>query len=364
MDQITTHKQKRPNDMSSSSSLREQTIRLLPAYFASELMGTFLLVLIGDGALGSYVFDKKPADAYNVCLAFGAGALISAYVSSKISGAHTNPAATFAFALNGKLKWRLVPVYWSAQYVGGFLAALVLFLNNIEAINSLDGGTRATFGTNHSTGNVFATYPAPFLSLWGSVIDQIVGTAVLLFSLSAVGDKLNSGLEERFQPFAVAVVVGFTCFAFNVNCGAIFNPARDLAPRLLTALVGYPGVWSPLGGAYWIMAGVVATHIGAIVGVFGYKYLIGKSLEAKQRHLRALDAGEPTPDESNETGGLDITTKRGRLPAPECHLQKQPHYRHNVESNLQHFHEGASTPTYAQRRGPEVADYGAAVVAR
>lgn len=192
-----------------------------------------------------------------------------------------------AFALDGKLSWALVPVYLCAQYTGGFLAALVLYVNYYDAINDLDAGQHLA----NSTGKIFATYPGPWMqSLWPALLDQALGTAVLLFALSAVGDKQNSNLEERHQPVVVALVIGFVCIAFSPNCGAIFNPARDLAPRLLTWAVGYSSVWAPINGYYWLVAGVAGPHLGAIIGVFAYKLIIGCGLK-KKRQLEELAAG-------------------------------------------------------------------------
>lgn len=203
--------------------------------------------------------------------------------SAKISGAHLNPAASLALALDGKLKWKLVPIYLLAQYLGGFLAAVMLMVNNWEAINALDGGQRSAFGSANSTGNIFATYPGAWVSPWAALLDQIIGTAILLFSLSALGDKRNSGLEERHQPLVIALIIGLVCLAFSPNCGAIFNPARDLAPRVVTYVFGYPSVFEPVRGFYWLLAGVLGPHIGAIIGLFAYKILIGSQLELKSQ---------------------------------------------------------------------------------
>lgn len=170
----------------------------------------------------------------------------------------------------------MLAIYMAAQYLGGFLAALVLFLNYAEAINSVDGGTRSAFGNaNTSTGSIFATYPGEWVTVWGSLLDQIVGTAVLVFSLSAVTDQKNLGPEKRANPLYIALVICSSCVAFSPNCGAIFNPARDLAPRLLTFIVGYsnPSVWSPIDNLYWITAGLIGPHVGAIVGLFSYRGL-------------------------------------------------------------------------------------------
>lgn len=340
-------------------SLKAQTLRLLPAYFVAELVGTFLLVLIGDGAIASYMFTNRQVDPFSVCLAFGVGAMIASYVSIKLSGAHLNPAVSLALALDKRLKWELVPVYMVAQYAGGFLAALVLFLNYSEAINSIDGGDHTAINTNTSTGGVFATYPAAFVTVWGSLIDQVIGTGVLLFCLSALSDKRNLALEDRFQPPIVALAIGLVCFAFNVNCGAIFNPARDLSPRLLTALLGYRGVWEPVQGTYWYLAGIIGPHIGAIIGVFAYKYLIGTALEASQRHLEAVRARQ-----AQENSGPEIMDSK-----PTRFAFQNPHHVKNHQAsncdthqrnNHNHKQNQYGTPNTVQRRS-DVPDYGSSV---
>lgn len=158
----------------------------------------------------------------------------------------------------------------------------MLVVNYGEAINALDGGNHIAFGSRNATGHIFATYPGEWVSVWGSLLDQIIGTGVLLFSLSAVGDKRNLALDDKHQPIYVALIIGLVCVAFSANCGAIFNPARDLAPRLLTFVFGYSTAFSPLDGLYWLSASLVGPHVGAVLGVFAYKNLIGRSLEHKE----------------------------------------------------------------------------------
>lgn len=263
--------------------------------------------------------------------------------SGKISGAHINPAASLAFALDGRLKWRLLPIYICAQYLGGFLGALALFVNYSEAIKSLDGGYHS-YGEKNSTGTIFATYPGEGITIWGSLLDQILGTGILLFSLSAISDKRNANLEARHQPLIVALVIGLVCVAFSPNCGAIFNPARDLAPRLVTAIFGYHNAWSPLNGLYWIMAGILGPHIGAIIGVFAYELLIGSSLKLK------LDLDED--DLLNKTGGggggCELSGNVGsslRMQVGSKATANQPHYKtnqHHTGSSNTEFNYGSA----------------------
>lgn len=252
-------------------------------------------------------------------------------------------------ALDGKLRWRLVPIYMLAQYLGGFLAALVLYLNYAEAISALDGGSRSAFGSSNSTGSIFATYPGEWVTVWGSLQDQIVGTAVLLLALSAVTDRNNGAPEERHQPLLIAFVIGLVCFAFSPNCGAIFNPARDLAPRMLTWLVGYDSdVWTPIGGYYWLTAGLIGPHMGAILGYFGYKFLIGGSLDNKRQyeldqednnnHCRSIHSMNGGGRGAGCCGGGNSDGKQvsaAKLVQISQHNHHQHQHHHNQDLQLQ-----------------------------
>ncbi|KAG9509777.1 Aquaporin-7 [Fragariocoptes setiger] len=272
------------DSVSTNSAKMSKYKELAIIYFLAEFFGTFMLVIIGDGAIAAYVVTRNKVEVFVVCLGFGVGAMVATFLAGKISGAHINPAATLAFALEGSVQWKYVPVYLLGQYAGGFAAATVLLVNYAEGIAYIDGGTRSAFGAFNSTGHIFATYPAPYLSNWGGVLDQIIGTGVLLFSISAVTDRANSGLEARHQPLIIALVIALVCVAFSANCGAIFNPARDLSPRLVTAIFGYHlEPFRPLSGHYWWLSGVVGPHIGAVLGVFAYKLFIGRSLYIKQK---------------------------------------------------------------------------------
>jgi len=208
-----------------------------------------------------------------------------------------------------------VPIYMLAQYTGGFLAAMVLFLTYREAIESIDGGSHSAYGSSQSTGGIFATYPASYVSPLGALLDQIVGTAILVFALIAVTDRANHGLKERHQPIAIAFVIGLICVAFSPSCGAIFNPARDVTPRLVTFILGYPNVWAPLDGLYWLLAGLLGPHIGAIIGLFGYKYTMGKALEAHrqymQQHIQSVVVHqESDPSKPHRLTTITTTTTR------------------------------------------------------
>lgn len=258
--------------------------------------------LIGDGSIAAFVVVRKVPDLFTTCLAFGVGGMLGTFVAGRISGAHLNPAASLAQALAGQLSVAQLATYIVAQYCGGCLATLVLYANYYEGLHALDGGAHSAFGGVNSTGSIFATYPAAYVSVWGALGDQVLGTAVLVFCLTAICDARNANLPRAGQPFAVALTIALVCVAFAPNCGAIFNPARDLAPRAMTALLGYSTAFAPLSGLYWLVAGLLGPHLGAVLGLFGYKALVGRALDV----VAQVEAPQKSVDERQEANKAQL----------------------------------------------------------
>jgi len=100
---------------------------LLQAAFA-EVLGTFLLILFGCGAVHSAVLTGAQAGLWQVAIVWGVAIMLAAYVCGGISGAHINPAITVALALWGRFDWSRVPAYILAQLCGAMFAAAALFL--------------------------------------------------------------------------------------------------------------------------------------------------------------------------------------------------------------------------------------------
>src|SRR4029077_9856960 len=154
----------------------------------AEFFGTFILIVFGVGVVAQVVLSKHTAgDSLSINIAWGLAVTMGCYVSAGVSGAHLNPAVTLALAVHRKLPWVKVGPYMLAQCVGAFVASFVVFITYREAIGAFDGGVRQILGPQ-GTGGIWATYPQPFLSTIGGIVDQIVGTAPLvpaLFGVSA-----------------------------------------------------------------------------------------------------------------------------------------------------------------------------------
>ena len=102
--------------------------------FMAETLGTFFLVLIGDGSIAQKTMGVSQ-DFTNVALGYGLALMVGILVSGGVSGGHLNPAVTLTMAFMGKCRWIQVPVYWCAQYLGAFIGAAVLYGIYADGIN-------------------------------------------------------------------------------------------------------------------------------------------------------------------------------------------------------------------------------------
>jgi MIP family channel proteins len=171
--------------------------------------------------------------------------------------------------------WRKVVPYTIAQVAGAFAAAGVVYVTYFEALNAFDGGVRHVSGALGTAG-IWATYPQPFLSTFpGGVIDQIVGTALLMAVIFAITDNRNAPPAAGQGPVIVGLLVVAIGAAFGFNSGYAINPARDFGPRLFTAIAGW-GTDVFRAGNHWWWVPIVAPPIGAVLGGWLYDLCVGR----------------------------------------------------------------------------------------
>jgi aquaporin-9 len=240
---------------------------------AAEFVGTFMLIVFGVGVVAQTVLSRGANGSFlAINVGWGLAVMLGVYTAGGISGAHLNPAVTLALAAMRGFPWAKVPAYIVAQFAGAFVASAVVYLTYSEAFTAFDGGVRQISGPQGTAG-IFATYPQPFLSLMGGFIDQVVGTALLMAAIVAITDQRNNATPSWLTPIIVGFLVLAIGVSFGFNAGYAINPARDLGPRLFTAVAGWgTGVFSAAGGWWWVP--VVAPCIGAFVGVVAYDWLV------------------------------------------------------------------------------------------
>jgi MIP family channel proteins len=242
---------------------------------AAEFLGTFMLIAFGVGVVAQSVLSRNANGSYlAINLGWGLAVTLGVYVAGGVSGAHLNPAVTLALAVRRGFPWGKVLPFMAAQVSGAFVASAVVYLTYLEAWSAFDGGVRQVLGPEGTAG-VFATYPQPFLSTLGGFVDQVVGTALLMATILAITDQRNNATPAWLTPLIVGALVVAIGVAFGFNSGYAINPARDLGPRLFTAIAGWGGeVFTAANGWWWVP--VVAPCLGAIVGAVVYDALIEK----------------------------------------------------------------------------------------
>lgn len=241
----------------------------------AEFLGTFVLIAFGAGVVAQVILSGEKNGTYiSINLAWGIAVTMGIYVAGGVTGAHLNPAVTVALAARRGFPWKHVLPYSLAQILGAFVASLVVFSTYRQAFDAFDGGSRIVSGAK-ATAGIFATYPQPFLSTFGGLVDQIVGTALLMLVIMAIGDTRNLAPTGNVAPILVGLLVTVIGMSFGLNAGYAINPARDLGPRLFTALAGW-GTEVFRAGNYWFWVPIVGPIIGGPLGAWIYDVLIGK----------------------------------------------------------------------------------------
>nr|WP_315140141.1 MIP/aquaporin family protein [uncultured Flavobacterium sp.] len=238
--------------------------------FIAELIGTMLLILLGNGVVANVVLKgtKGNNSGWIVITAGWAFAVfVAVTVAGPISGAHLNPAVTIGLAIAGKFAWSQVASYIIAQLLGAMLGAFLVWLFHKDhfTITEDEGGKLACFSTGPAIRNTVS-----------NMIGEIIGTFVLIFvifylagpelSMSSATDvKIGLG---SIGALPVAILVWAIGLSLGGTTGYAINPARDLGPRIMhSILLKGSSDWSYA----WIP--VVAPIIGATIAAYLYMAL-------------------------------------------------------------------------------------------
>jgi glycerol uptake facilitator protein len=263
-----------------------------------EFLGTFVLIMFGVGSVAMTVAalnqsGRGPApfvtqaDWLIIIFGWGFGVTFGVYVAGGLTGAHLNPAVTLALATYRGFAWRKVPYYIVAQVAGAFVAAAVVYGNYNAAIDSFERARGIVRGAANSvpTFSIFATFPARYFGSWpGPVIDEVIGTGLLVMLIFALIDTMNQPPRANLAPIAVGFIVMVIGISFGGNSGYAINPARDLGPRLWAWIEGYgkiavPGDYGNINSYMWIP--IVAPIVGALIGGWLYDFFVGDALRAR-----------------------------------------------------------------------------------
>ncbi len=230
------------------------------AKFLSEVFGTMFLILLGDGVVAGVLLARSKAQNSGwivITTAWAFAVFVGVAVAGPFSGAHINPAVTIGLAVAGSLDWGLVPTYIIGQFVGAFIGAALVAVHYWDHF-------RETEDTKLKLA-VFST--APNIRNYGlNLVSEIIGTFVLVFVVLAFG--ANQGLAG-LGPLAVAILVWVIGLSLGGTTGYAINPARDLGPRIIHAVLPIPGKGDSDWEYSWVP--VVGPIIGGVIAAIVYQ---------------------------------------------------------------------------------------------
>ncbi len=241
----------------------------------AEFLGTFVLIAFGVAVVAQVVLSGEQNGQYlSINLGWALGVVLGVYVAGGVSGGHLNPAVTLALAVHRGFPWGRVIPFCIAQVAGAFVASALVYGVYYDALNHYDGGVRQVTGPQ-ATAGIWATYPQPWLEpVRGGLVDQIVGTGLLVLCVLALTDSRNQAPAANLGPVLVGLTVLAIGMTLGLNCGYAINPARDFGPRLFTYLAGWGGEVFRAGDGWWWIP-IVGPLLGGILGGLVYDLLVG-----------------------------------------------------------------------------------------
>ena len=233
--------------------------------FFFELIGTMVMVLMGDGVCACVTLNKSKGQNGGwivVTIAWGLAVMCGVLIAGPYTGAHLNPAVTLGLAISGFFSWNLVLIYVLGQMIGGLLGGVLVWLfyrNHYDATPDPD----AKLGT-------FCTVPA-IRNYRQNLLCEVIATLVLVVTIIAFNDKGNKAGLAALGPVPVTLLIIALGMSLGGPTGYAMNPARDLSPRIAHAIVpmknkrdsDWAYAWVPVLGP--MIGGTIAGLLGIVL---------------------------------------------------------------------------------------------------
>ncbi len=229
--------------------------------FGAEVIGTGLLILLGDGVVAAVLLNHSKAQNGGwivITWGWAMAVMVAVFAVGQFSGAHLNPAITIGFALEGRTEWGDVPEYLAGEFVGAFIGATLVWLSYLDHWRETeDPGLKLA---------VFCTAPA-IRNPISNIITEVVGTFVLVFGVMAFfADEATAATGLG------GLLVGLLVLGIGLSLGGptgyAINPARDLGPRIIHAILPIPGKGGSDWGYSWVP--VVGPLIGCALAAAAF----------------------------------------------------------------------------------------------
>jgi glycerol uptake facilitator len=213
-----------------------------------------MLILLGDGVVAAVLLAKSKAENSGwIVITFGWGmaVMVAVYCVGFFSGAHLNPAVTLGFWIHGTINGSQAWKYFLGEMIGAMIGAFLVYLTYyLHWRDTEDPGLKLA---------VFSTGPAVRNYAW-NLVTEIVGTFVLVFGVLAIIAPWNTFNMVDLAPLLIGLLVFAIGLSLGGPTGYAINPARDLGPRIMHAILPIPGK----GGSDWSYAWVPV--LGPLIG--------------------------------------------------------------------------------------------------
>jgi glycerol uptake facilitator protein len=232
--------------------------------FFGEFIGTGLVIVLGQGVVSNVVLGKTKGNNSGwivISVGWGMAVFVGVYCSAAASKAHLNPAVTIAFATLGKISWKLVPLYITAQMLGAMAGSAVAWLC-----------FRPHFGATADADAKLATFcTSPAIRSYGdNLLAEMISTFILILGVLFIAAPSSSlGALDALPVGLLVLAIGL---GPGGTTGYAINPARDLGPRIMHALLPIPGkrdsdwsyAWVPILGP--LLGSLLAVLVFTLVG--------------------------------------------------------------------------------------------------
>ena len=238
--------------------------------FLGEVIGTMFLILLGDGVVANVLLYKSKSQNSGwivIATAWAMAVFVGVYTSVAVGGnAHLNPAVTIGLAVSGAVPWGDVPVYIVGEFIGAALGAILVWLAYLPhwAETPEPGLKLAVYSTGPAIRNTTA-----------NLVCEIIGTFALMFGVFLIrgaqmvsGGAISTISLGALGALPVALLVWVIGLSLGGPTGYAINPARDLGPRIMHALLPIAGKGDSDWGYSWIP--VVGPIIGAVIAALLY----------------------------------------------------------------------------------------------
>jgi len=233
----------------------------MPEKFAAELIGTAILIILGDGVVAGVLLNRSKAQNGGwivITAGWGFAVMAAVYAVGAVSGAHINPAITLGSLVTGAIDLPTAITYWIGQLIGAFIGAVFVYLVYLPHWRPTEDADLKLA--------VFSTGPA-IRNYSTNLLTEIVATFILALGVSAI----ISNRAGALTPLLVGLLVWGIGLSLGGPTGYAINPARDLGPRIAHAVLPIPGKRDSDWAYSWVP--VIGPLIGGALGFLFFKLI-------------------------------------------------------------------------------------------